>query len=421
MNAAVPPPTRAPAAARRRPRGWIWFLALAVAAVMLYFWLRPAQQEAGGAAPGGGGRGRGMLRPMTVAVAGTKTMDVHVYVTALGTVTPLNMVTVRSRADGQLEKLHFVEGQEVKEGDLLAEIDPRPYQVALQQAEGQLARDRALLHNAELDLQRYESAQEAVTQQQIDTAKAAVAQYEGAVKVDEGLVASDRLQLSYCRVTAPITGRIGLRTVDPGNLVRSTDTSGLAVITQMQAIGVIFSIPEDNLPDLNRAMARNAALPVEIFDRAMSRRLAEGTLAAVDNQIDSATGTVRLKATIPNEDRGLFPNQFVNVRLLVATVPGATVVPNSAIQISGVDRYVYVVDSENTVERRTVKLGPGEGETTSIVEGVKPGDTVVTAGLDRLQDGAKVTLPSATPASESGSGARAHSTHGGWSGGRKQS
>lgn len=297
-------------------------------------------------------------------------------------------------------KVHFEEGQRVKAGDLLAEIDPRSYEVALQQAEGQLARDRALLDNAKLDLERYLGAREAVTQQQIDTAKAAVAQYEGATKADEGSVANYRLQLSYCRVLAPIDGRVGLRLVDEGNLVRGGDTTGLVVITQDKPIALIFSIPEDHLPAVRRAMAVGQKLEVEVMDRSMQTPLATGALTAVDNQIDTTTGTVRMKAVVPNEDLALFPNQFVNVRLLVSIDKDTTLIPTSAIQINGDERSVYVVGDDGAVERRKVELGTTEGSVVAVRSGVAPGEVVVTEGLDRLQSGMKVTLrgPAPTPA-----------------------
>lgn len=353
---------------------------------------RPAAPATAG---GPGGPGAGARRfgggATAVTIEPAKQGELRNFLTALGTVTAANTATIRSRADGQLLKVHFEEGQRVKAGDLLAEIDPRSYQVALQQAEGQLARDRALLANARLDLQRYESAHEAVTQQQIDASKTSVAQYEGTVKADEGSVASYQLQLSYCRVTAPIDGRVGLRLVDVGNLVRASDATGLLVITQDAPIMVIFNLPEDSLPGVRRAMRGETPLEVEIFDRSMKRRLATGTLIAIDNQIDTTTGTVRLKATIPNEDLALFPNQFVNVRLLVNTVKDATLIPTSAIQIAGTDRFAYVVDAEGVVQRRAIKTGNSEGLLTAVTEGVAPGEQVATEGLDRLQNGAHVT------------------------------
>lgn len=399
---------------KRKSRAGIWLILVIVVGVSLYFIFRP-KSAAGDGGPGsgaasgptGGGRGfggpggRGGQRGTpTVNAEPARTGDLPNFVTALGTATALNTAVVRSRVDGELIKVNFEEGQPVNQGDLLAEIDPRPFQIALQQAEGQLARDRAQLDNTRLDLQRYQNAREAVTPQQVDAAKAAVAQYEGAVKSDEGSVANYSLQLSFCHVVAPISGRTGLRQVDVGNLVRSADAAGIVVITQVQPIAVRFSVPEDSLRNINRAIATGQALPVEVLDRALKNRLAAGSLTAVDNQIDTTTGTVRIKATVPNEDLALFPNQFVNVRLLVSTEKNVTLIPTSAVQISGSERYVYVITAESTVERRTVKLGNSDGQFTAVSEGVASGDMVVTEGLDRLQNGGKVVVrtPEANPA-----------------------
>jgi multidrug efflux system membrane fusion protein len=404
MNVTIDPQKSRKTAApvqKRRSRFWLWLIIAAVLIGGIYYLVHRSREAAAAAAgtgtgrPGGGaGRGGfgGQRPPTFVSAEPARRGELRNYITALGTVTATNTATVRSRVDGELLKLHFEEGQRVKSGDLLAEIDPRSYEVALQQSEGQLARDRALLDNAKLDLQRYLSAREAVTQQQIDTAKAAVAQYEGAVKADEGSVANYKLQLSYCRVVAPIDGRVGLRQIDVGNLVRSGDTNGLLVITQDQPIAVLFSIPEDNLPSVRRALAAGESLPVEVYDRSMQNRLATGTLVAVDNQIDVTTGTVRLKATVPNEDLALFPNQFVNVRLLVSTDKNALLIPTTAVQISAQDRFAYVVDGDNVVQRKAIKVGNSEGSSTAVLDGLQAGDLVVTEGLDRLQNGTKVMM-----------------------------
>lgn len=404
-----PSPAPLPPKKRKSPLG-IWLILVLVVGGALYFILRPKSPD-GGAGPDGnaaaGSAGRrgpggraGMRGTPTVNAEPARTGDLPNFVTALGTVTALNTAVVRARVDGELIKVNFEEGQAVNQGDLLAEIDPRPFQIALQQAEGQLARDRAQLDNARLDLQRYQNAREAVTPQQVDAAKAAVAQYEGAVKSDEGAVANYSLQLSFCHVVAPISGRTGLRQVDVGNLVRSSDTAGIVVITQVRPVAVRFSVPEDSLRAINRAVSTGEALPVEVFDRALKNRLAAGNLTAVDNQIDTTTGTVRIKATVPNEDLALFPNQFVNVRLLVSTDKNVILIPTSAIQISGSERYVYVVTAESTVERHNVKLGNSDGQFTAVIEGVAAGDMFVTEGLDRLQNGGKVMVraPEANPA-----------------------
>jgi multidrug efflux system membrane fusion protein len=384
-------------AAPKRSLWWITIVVLIIVAGGGYYWFskRSAAPAAAGAAggPGGGGRGgRGGFGSGAVPISSEKavTGELRVYLSALGSVTPLNTITVRSRADGELLKINFAEGQLVKAGDLLAEIDSRSYRVALEQAEGQLARDTALLENARRDLERYQNAAEAVTQQQVDSATATVAQYAGSVRSDHGSVENYKLQLSYCRVTAPISGRVGLRLVDQGNLVRSGDSTGIVVITQEEPISVIFSIPEDNLPRIRKAMAAGRELIVDAYDRAMQTRLASGKVVALDNQIDATTGTVRLKANFANEDHGLFPNQFVNVKILTEVQENAVLIPSSAIQLSGAARFVFVVKADDTVERRTITVGRVEGEKSAVIEGIKAGEVVVTEGLDRLQNGAKV-------------------------------
>ena len=344
----------------------------------------------------------------SVATVPAERGELHVYLSALGTVTPLNVVTVKSRAVGELKKIHFVEGQTVQAGDLLAEIDPRAYQVALEQAEGQLVRDQAQLQNARLDLARYQNAEAAVTQQQIDTAKANVAEFEGAVRADQGAVDSDRLQLSYCTITAPITGRAGFKLVDQGNLIQTSDTAGIVVLTQEQPISVIFSIPEDSLPQVHKNLAAGQPLPVEAYDRAMKELLATGTLTAIDNQIDPLTGTVKLRATFANDDHALFPNQFVNMRLLLQVQKDAILIPSSAIQVGAQTQTVFVVKADDTVELRSVKLGRSEGEKTAVLEGIAAGETVVADGLDKLQDGSTI-VP--RPRGGAGANAEAAPTH----------
>jgi multidrug efflux system membrane fusion protein len=352
----------------------------------------------GGGGFGGGGRwggGRGGATPVSTFAA--EKGELKVYLSALGSVSALNTTTVKANATGELIAIHFSEGQLVTAGDLLVEIDPRQYRISLEQAQGQLARDLALLENVRRDLERYENAKEAVTQQQIDTAQATVAQYEGTVRADQASVDNFKLQLSYCSVTAPITGRAGLRMVDQGNMVRTSDP-GIVVITQEQPISVIFSIPEDSLPQVRKAIADGRELGVEVYDRGMKIRLASGKLFAVDNQIDSTTGTVRLKALFANEDQGLFPNQFVNVRMLTEVQENVTLLPNSAIQLNGPARFVFVVKTDETVERRTITVGRTEGEKTVVVDGLAVSEIVVTEGLDRLQSGSKVI--SRTPVAE---------------------
>lgn len=328
--------------------------------------------------------------PVGVAVA--KNADVHIYLGGLGGVTPTASATVRSRVDGQLMKLYFKEGQLVKAGEVLADIDARPFQVAVTQAEGQLARDQALLNAAQLDLKRYRSllTQDSIAAQQVDTQAALVKQYEGTVKADQGNLASARLQLSYARVTAPISGRLGLRQVDIGNIVHASDTSGIVIITQVQPITAIFSVPEDNIPAVMQQLQQGKTLPTEAWSRDQSNQLANGVLLTMDNQVDATTGTIRLKAQFPNTDYALFPNQFVNIRMLLDTRVDAIVIPTAAIQRGAKGLFVYVVKQDHTVNVRNIKSGPVQGDITAIEDGVSVGETVVVDGVDRLREGAKV-------------------------------
>jgi multidrug efflux system membrane fusion protein len=289
-------------------------------------------------------------------------------------------------------KVHFQEGQVVRAGDLLAEIDPRSYEAQLSQAEGQLARDQALLANAMIDLERYRLLfkQDSIAKQQLDTQESLVRQYEGTLKVDRAAIDTAKLMLSYCRITAPVSGRLGLRQVDAGNIVRASDQGGLVVITQLQPVTVVFTIPEDNVRNVMRKLRAREKMPVEAWDRADKIRLAGGALLTADNQIDTTTGTVKLKAQFANEDYGLFPNQFVNARLLLEVKKGVTSIPSAAVQRGRQGTFVYVVKDDGSVTVRNVTLGPAQGEVTSVESGIAPGERVVVDGADKLREGAKV-------------------------------
>jgi multidrug efflux system membrane fusion protein len=380
------------------------WLSLTVLAVLLavgsfaYRYFAPVPGAAPTAAAGRSDKG-GPPRATPVVATPARAEDVDVYLSGLGTVTPLRTVTVRSRVEGQLLRVHFEEGQVVKEGQLLAEIDPRAFQVQLLQAEGQMGRDRALLENARLDLERYRTLfeQDSIAKQQVDTQAALVRQYEGAVKVDQSQIDNARLQLAYARITAPISGRAGLRLVDPGNIVRAGDANGLVVITQLAPTSVVFTVPQDNLPAVMKRMQAGEKPPVEAWDRELKARLANGTLTSVDNLVDPTTGTVKLKAQFANDEQALFPNQFVNVRMKLDTVRDATVIPAAAIQRGSQGMFVYVVQPDQTVKLRPVRLGPVDGQRQSIAEGLAPGDLVVSDGMDRLRDGAAVEVTTARP------------------------
>jgi multidrug efflux system membrane fusion protein len=319
--------------------------------------------------------------------------DIGVFITGLGSVTPIYTVTIKSRVDGQLMDVHYSEGNIVQKGDLLLEIDPRPYQVQLEQAEGQMVRDQANLENARVDLARYQKllAQDAIPEQQLATQKAMVTQDEGIVKTDQAAINNAKLNLVYCKITAPISGRIGLRLVDPGNIVHASDTNGLLVITQVDPISVIFTVAEDDLPAVLRTIAGGQHLRAEAWDRDNQNRIGVGTLSTVDNQIDPTTGSLRLRANFDNKGHQLFANQFVNVRLMLQQKSGVTLVPNAVIQRSATSTYVFLV-KDKTVTVRPVTLGTTEGNETEVKSGVVPGDILVMTGVDKLEEGSKVDV-----------------------------
>ncbi|MDE2084372.1 MAG: MdtA/MuxA family multidrug efflux RND transporter periplasmic adaptor subunit [Xanthomonadaceae bacterium] len=381
-----------------RNRAPLIILAIITIVAVGGYWLAhrttvPTNFRFGRGAPAG--KFAGMAMPVGTATA--KLGDIGIDLDALGTVTPLRTVAVRSQVNGLLQSVDFKEGQEVKKGDVLAQVDPRPFQAALLQAQGARARDQALLANARADLKRYQDVapQGLIPEQTLATQKALVAQYEGTIKSDQGQIDTANLNLGYARIVAPLDGRVGLRAVDPGNTITTSDT--LVTITQLKPIDVLFTIPEDNLPELLKHMS-DASLKVDALSRDKTTQLASGTLASLDNQIDTATGTVKAKAEFANADESLFPNQFVNVRVHLTTLTGATIVPTAALQRGADGMYVFVVNADRTVSQRTVKAGASQGQNIAVTDGLKPGDVVVTDGADNLRDGSRVELPGDAPA-----------------------
>jgi membrane fusion protein, multidrug efflux system len=371
-----------------------WILAILVALILAaaaaWFFFGRGSDDAAKAA-----RGKGdAARPVPIVAATARKGSIEVYIDALGTVTPTNMVVVHSRVDGQLLSVAFREGQDVKAGDLLAQIDPRPFEVMLTQANGQMAHDQALLKNAEIDLERYRTllTQDSISKQQVDTQEALVRQYQGTVATDQGAIDSAKLQLVYARITAPISGRVGLRQVDPGNIVHASDANGLVTIAQVKPISVIYPIPEDNVPRVVKRAQSGEAIAVDAYDRSGKTKLATGRMLTFDNQIDTTTGTVKLKADFPNQDGALFPNQFVNIRMGIETHQDATLVPSAAIQRGAPGTFVFLVKPDQTVSIAPVKLGAAEGETTEILSGIDPGNQVVVDGADKLREGSKIEL-----------------------------
>jgi membrane fusion protein, multidrug efflux system len=390
-------------------RWWVWLLVFAVIGYGCYrlYVFETGKKEALAAR-----RGAAMKpRSIPVVAATAYTGDMPVYLQGLGTVTAFNTVTVKTRIDGQLINVAFHEGQFVHQGDLLAEIDPRPYQVALDQAQGNLARDQAALKDAQVNLARDRELynEKIIAKQQLDTQAATVDQSQGSIAADQAAVDNAKLNLSYTRITAPISGRVGLRLVDAGNMVHASDPSGLVIITQLQPIAVLFSIPEDQLPEVLRRLHQGAKLRTEAYDRDLTKKLADGTLVTVDNQIDQTTGTSRLKAVFPNTDFALFPNQFVNVKLWLDTKRGAIIVPAAAIQRGPTGTFVYVVQEDSRVAMRSVKVGLSEGNNVAIDDGLRQGDSVVIDGAEKLTDGMTVMARQAgsNPARTSAGRARA--------------
>ena len=385
-----------------RSRGWLWIVGLLLlvgaGTVIWYYNVGDRSQQrpggGGGGGPFGGGRGRfGAPESTPVRVVNVDKRAIDVELKALGTVTPLNTVTVRPRLNGELVKVYFTEGQTVGKDQVLAEIDSRPYETALNQVLGQQQENQARLKNAQVDLETYQRlfSEQLITRQQVTSQEALVAQLQGAIQSNEAQVANAKLNMAYTKVRAPIDGRLGLRQVDAGNLVSSNDANGLVVITQTRPISVIFTVPEGDLPAVLKA-TKGGKLSVEAWDRAETEKLADGTLSTVDNQIDTATGTIKLRATFSNSDDRLFPNQFVNVRLKVSTIANATTIPAAAVQRASFGTFVYGVKPDNTVTIKRITLGPTEAERVAVTAGLAPGDQIVLEGVDELTEGAKIEV-----------------------------
>jgi multidrug efflux system membrane fusion protein len=397
------PPARPPGPLAFLRRHWIALLVIVVVVLLVVALVRFIQHKQPAALPGGPGRG-GQGGPVAVSVATATAGDIQLRIPALGTVTPLATVTVRTQISGIMQKIFFTEGQTVHQGDPLAQIDPRPYEAALQQMQGNLKRDQALLADAKLDLKRYEGLvkEDSIAEQQLDTQRALVDQYAGTIESDEGQVNTAKVNLLYTHINAPVTGRVGLRQVDQGNYVTPGDANGIVVINQLQPITVIFPIPEDNVPALMRRLHDGGPMTVEAYDRTNSAKLADGKLITVDNQIDVTTGTVKLRAQFENADGQLFPNQFVNIQLLQELLKNQVIMPNSAVRRGApngvVTTFVYIVTpADRTVHVRPVTLGVADGERVAVTKGLEAGEIVVTEGGDRLRDGAEVSLPNAAP------------------------
>jgi membrane fusion protein, multidrug efflux system len=375
----------------RRRRQWLWILLLLGFAIILVVILRHHDDSAKSAAAAGAGR-RGFGGPVTLTVATAQKGDIGVYRDAIGTVTPVYTASIYNQVTGVITEVHYREGQTVQKGDPLVDIDPRQFQAQVESAEGTLQRDTNLLSQAKMDLDRYQKAWErnAIAKQQLDDQKKIVAQDEGLVRSDQGTLDFDKVQLSYCHIVAPFTGRVGLRLVDPGNLVQSSGSTVLAVVTQIQPITVVFTLAQDYLSEVLAQMGRGVGLTVDAFDREQTKKLASGKLLALDNQIDTTTGTVKLRAIFDNRNQALFPNQFVNTRLLVTTEHGVTLIPSSAIQHNGQISFVYVI-ANGAASLKNVKPGVSDHGVTA-VEGINPGDQLATSSFEKLQNGAKVNI-----------------------------
>ena len=406
-----PPEVKKPRSGRR----FVWTIILILLAAGGAAWWHGHRQETAQApadkGAGRGGRGAGGA-PMSIVPETVGKGDIGISLNALGTVTSLATVTVRSQISGYLMRVAFKEGDEVKKGDLLAEIDSRPYEAALAQAKGALARDEALLKGAQVDLTRYQglAAQNAVPRQQLDTQTALVAQDQGLVEADRAAVKSAEVNLQYCHITSPLDGRVGLRQIDQGNYVTAGDANGLVVITQLDPISVLFTVPEDNLQAIAKRLKEGAVLPVTALDRSGATKLADGSLQTFDSQIDPTTGTIKLRAQFPNGARTLYPNQFVNIRLLLDTHKDVTTMSTAGIQRGVPGTFVYLINADSTVSVRPVKLGVTDGNRVELLSGLQPGDRIVIDGADKLRDGAKINVREPTDASkpaDAGGGAQA--------------
>ena len=389
VDAPSPVKPAAPAPPRRRFARLVWAVVLVVAALLAWrYWPSgaPAPDAQSQTASGG--------PPQTVRDAPATLGDMPITIDALGAVTPLATVTVKTQIAGKLMEVGFQEGQMVKQGDFLAQIDSRPYEAALALAQAQLAKDSALFDQAQADLARYQTLekQDSIARQQVEDQQFAVAQDKAAIAADQAQIDTAKLNIAYCRIVAPVSGRVGLRLVDPGNYLQPSDTTGIVVIAEIDPISVLFSTAEDNLPPIAARMKSGAELTVVAYDRTNSKALATGTVSTFDNQIDLTTGTFKLRAQFDNPDGVLFPNQFVNIKLLVDTMSGATLAPNAAIQIGASGGFVYVVKADSTVAVRKVTTGPADAKNTVILSGLTAGETVVVDGVDRLRDGAKVVV-----------------------------